>query len=275
MKRRLEPQMAQMTQMRPSARLSICDICVICGFFLLTAGAPGRASAAAGLSTKMGDLRVENLAPGRSVDLVAEGAGAYEVTNRGDAAASIAVEPLVPTSETLLEGYEPLPDPSWVRVEPSTHVAPAGTTVSSRIVLALPQDGGLAGRKFQANLWARTTGETVGVGVLSRLRLEFAPGTLHLEDLGGRLRVVNGGAKKVRAELRAEGADPAPGGSSPAGAGAVRLDKSAARPAAGGSAEVGYAWTGAPSGKLRAVRIVARVDGRDVASCWIYERQSQ
>ena len=131
------------------------------------------ARAASGLSTRMADVRVQGLEPGKRYDLKAQGIR-YAVTNRGDEAATIAVEPVAVSTKSALSGYEP-GDAAWVSVLPSSQTAAPGATIESGLVVTVPDDPALAGRKFQVNLWSHTIDGAIAVGVLSRLRLEFAP----------------------------------------------------------------------------------------------------
>jgi hypothetical protein len=87
----------------------------------------------------------------------------------------IAVVP--PRQDDLKDGYEPIPDPNWVRLMPPRHRIPAKGMAFSDIVIAIPEDRQLVGRHFQADLRAQTVGTGLfGAGVKSRIRFSVGPG---------------------------------------------------------------------------------------------------
>jgi hypothetical protein len=228
------------------------------------------AFAATGLSTRMADVRVEGLEPGHTYELQARGVH-YTVFNRGDGPVDVAIEPLAPKSDTLLAGYEPVPDTGWVGVSPSSQPAAPGAAIETALTVAIPPRPELAGRRFQANLWSRTVGGGLGVGVLSRLRLELAPGEVRVDSVtlsaggSGLVRLSNDSRRKRAFELRIASAA-APGGWSAGEPADVVLEQEKIKVKAGRAASVGARLPG-----KRAYLIVVEENGKPVASGWIYD----
>ncbi len=132
-----------------------------------------------GIMTRFGDIVLENMKPGvynlRQLKNLP-----YVVTNPGQAKVEVLVDVVVP--DKTQEGYEPIPDPSWVQVVPNQFVLEPGQNHFSDVVLTVPEDPKYQGRHFQATLWAHTVGTGfTAAGVNSRLR--FSVGTVGPEAL--------------------------------------------------------------------------------------------
>lgn len=162
-----------------------------------------------GLSTRFSDVILENLGIGASYNISQiKNLPLTVISNSSDETeVQVAVE--APTKEELKEGYEPIPDPTWVRVIPDRYRLAAGARQLSDILINIPDDPKLIGRHFQVMFWAHTL-ETGFLGVGVRVRVRFsvgsrAPETLRAEmlkkrmlDLNFRLEPVSLGAGEVR-----------------------------------------------------------------------------
>lgn len=147
---------------------------------LLAPAAP--AGAKIGLSANLGDVVLEGAKPGRSYNLREANGVALRIQNTGDAAARIVTEVTLPKPERVKEGYEPLPDPSWVRVLPERYELPPGGVAFVDVILDIPDDPALAGRHFQFNLWTRQdTRAFLAAGLETRVRLSIGKGPETLE----------------------------------------------------------------------------------------------
>jgi hypothetical protein len=139
---------------------------------LLCAAAP--VFAGIGLMTRFADVVLENLKPG-SYNLRVLKNLPYVVTNPGDLRIDVVVEILAPNS--LMDGYEPIPDPNWIQILPNRFTLDPAQNHFSDIVLNIPDDPAYVGRHFQATIWAHTAGVgMVAAGMNSRLR--FSIGTM-------------------------------------------------------------------------------------------------
>ncbi|MDX6767889.1 MAG: hypothetical protein SF051_00030 [Elusimicrobiota bacterium] len=73
----------------------------------------------------------------------------YGVENTGGEPASVRLELAAPPAQRLLDGYEPLPDLGWARVETVSHALEPGAGGETDITVAVPKDRSLEGRQFQ------------------------------------------------------------------------------------------------------------------------------
>lgn len=137
---------------------------------------PSIAIADIGLSTRFSDAILEHLEIGGSYNITEIKNLPLTIINGSTVETDVQVEIDAPKPEELKEGYEPIPDPTWVKVVPDKfRLPPAGRNLSD-IVITIPDDPKLNGRHFQVMFWAHTVGEGFfGVGV--RVRIRFSVGS--------------------------------------------------------------------------------------------------
>ncbi|OGS56027.1 MAG: hypothetical protein A3J79_11315 [Elusimicrobia bacterium RIFOXYB2_FULL_62_6] len=135
------------------------------------------AQAKVGVGSKFADAVLENLAPGLSYNIRELRGIPYTINNVGDADQDVGVEVVRPAAGELQPGYEPIPDPNWIKLTPNQLRIPRGGTAFSDIIITIPDDPKLQGRHFQAAIWAHTVNTgLLGAGVKSRIRLSIGPG---------------------------------------------------------------------------------------------------
>lgn len=147
-----------------------------------------------GLSSKFVDVVIEGLKLGRAYNLREIKGVPYTVINRGDADSNVRVEPIPPTSRELMQGYEPIPDPSWIQITPPQHLLRPGGSGFSDIVINIPDDPSLVGRHFQAMVWSHAVDEGfLAAGIRSRLRFSVGAGpeTLKKEKVKKAMMTLN------------------------------------------------------------------------------------
>jgi hypothetical protein len=153
------------------------------GAAALCVGLAATARAVIGLSTQFSDVVMENLKPGRSYNLRELRGLPYTVKNRGDGPAEVLVESVVPLPTERRTPYEPVPDPSWIRVTPNQYRLGPGEAGFSDIIITIPDDPSLIGRHFQSSVWAHTVGTGfMAAGVRSVLRFSVGKGPETLEE---------------------------------------------------------------------------------------------
>lgn len=143
---------------------------------------PG-AHAAVGLSTQFVDVVLENLNPGLTYNIRELRGVPYTIRNGGDSEIEVLIEVRAPTKEELKPQYEPIPDPSWVQIQPERHKLLGGAMGFSDVIIAVPDDPALKNRHFQAVIWAHSIGteNMFAVGVNTRLRFSTGLGPESLE----------------------------------------------------------------------------------------------
>lgn len=120
-------------------------------FALLAAlafGPPGRAEAL-GLRSAFKSLVIEGLEPGRARKVSEVSRRKLRLENTGAETVEVEMRLAAPKESELKDGYEPLPDLSWVRLTAPRHVLRAGGAGESDAVVAVPAGSDLRGKRWQ------------------------------------------------------------------------------------------------------------------------------
>ena len=149
----------------------IALIIILVGAYL---GSTGESLEAAGLSTGFSEVKIENLEIGRSYSTKETAGLPLVVVNTGDEPVDLKVELLSPQESELREGFEPIPDLSWISLEKEdfNNIKP-NEAATSDVVISIPDDEQYIGKKYQVFIWSHTTGRKIGVGLKSKLLLSI------------------------------------------------------------------------------------------------------
>lgn len=137
--------------------------------------------AKAGLSTRFGDVFVENLDIGQSYNTRELANLPLKVTNTGDDTIDLMFDVQIPKVENIKEhlqkeGYAPIPDLSWIRLTKDRFLVPAGESAFSDVILTIPDDPALYGKKFQVDIWSHGTPKSfLNLGIYSHLMFTVLP----------------------------------------------------------------------------------------------------
>lgn len=129
-----------------------------------------------GLRTQFGEIRVRNLSIGGTYSLHKLLNMPLSVTNTSDDAVDLRMDVLLPQPQSLREGYEAVPSSSWVRLDKQEHlgIEPNAQAVSD-VVLSIPDDDSLLGRRFQVHFWTRMVNRAgIGAGLEGILIFDLA-----------------------------------------------------------------------------------------------------
>jgi hypothetical protein len=150
------------------------------------------------------DVTLENVELGASFNLRVIRNLPLIVINQDDQNdADIAVETRVPDLKEMKEGYEPIPDPSWIRAVPDRfHLGPKASA-SADVVVDVPNDPKLMGHHYEAIVWVHTVaknkvlsggGVMFQAGLRSRFRMSIGtmgPASLQREKALKKLATIN------------------------------------------------------------------------------------
>jgi hypothetical protein len=149
----------------------IC-LCVIILFLSCLAGG---SIDAAGLRTTFVEVILEDLEIGGIYNITELINLPLVVENTGDEAITLRIDVVLPSKDELKEGYEPIPDPSWIKVSQDVfEVEPRGKAVTD-VIISIPDDERYVGGSYQVWIWSHTIGPgMIGVGLKSRILFSIA-----------------------------------------------------------------------------------------------------
>ena len=130
---------------------------------------------AGGLSTDLGEVILEDLHIGESYSICEVLHSPLEVVNESDWAVELKVDILVPQEGELKDGYEPIPNTSWIRLEKGTFLIGPKDRGVTDIIISVPDDEQYLGKRYQVYIWSHTIGERLCVGLRSRILFSITP----------------------------------------------------------------------------------------------------
>lgn len=146
------------------------------GLMLALMGWAMTASALMGLRSKFAEVSVEHLKIGRSYSMLELMNFPLRVMNTGTEPMPLSVTVLPPAvAGEFREGYEPIPDVGWIHLQQSSFTVPPGIEGVTDVVITIPDDPALMGRRFVVYLWTKSENLAyTGVGLKSRLLLSVS-----------------------------------------------------------------------------------------------------
>jgi hypothetical protein len=145
------------------------------------------------ITTKFVEVLVEGVPLGSRYVLESK---PVEMFNGSELSLKLRFDAEVPGPSEMRAGYEPIPDPAWISFEPRSFSVETGRTATGKLVLYVPDDPALVGKRFQAMLYLHTDSTEPGmVGMGLRPRFLFSIAKKESKDTPG---VVNNPAPKAR-----------------------------------------------------------------------------
>lgn len=128
---------------------------------------------AAGLRTPFGDVVVRNLKIGQTYSLYKLVNLPLRLVNTGDEEVDLAIETINVAPPKYQAGYEQIPSLDWVRIAQSSFTLAPNREAATDVIITIPNDPALLGRRFEAHIWSHThsLNGSVAVGIESRLML--------------------------------------------------------------------------------------------------------
>src|SRR2546430_1011904 len=84
-----------------------------------------------GMALRFVDVVLENVSPGTSVNLREYKNLPLVVLNNDNEDMDVAIEIVIPEAKEMKEGYEPIPDPTWIKILPDHfHLGPNASASS-------------------------------------------------------------------------------------------------------------------------------------------------
>ncbi|MEK7389483.1 MAG: hypothetical protein AAB036_07280 [Elusimicrobiota bacterium] len=128
-------------------------------------------ASAAGLRTKFGEVVVSGLKIGQTYSLKELVNLPYAVVNTGESEVDLLLDVIPVSDDVLKQGYEATLSTGWVKLNETRFSVAPNREVATDLTISIPNDPELLGRRFQADIWARTQSPRgmFAVGLRSRL----------------------------------------------------------------------------------------------------------
>ncbi|MBV9080045.1 MAG: hypothetical protein JO102_02880, partial [Elusimicrobia bacterium] len=141
---------------------------------------PSPESRKPGIRTEFGDVQIDNLGIGRTYNLRDLAGTPLKVTNTGPDSVNLVMSVEIPKPDTIAPqrrelGFKPVPSLDWVSLGRSQFIVPPGDSAYTDVIIKIPDDPSLYGKKFQADIYSRTTGGDafLHLGVWSHLQMSI------------------------------------------------------------------------------------------------------
>ncbi len=158
---------------------------------------------AKGIAVRFVDIVMEGVTPGTSVNLRVYKNLPLVVINTDDEDMDVAVDVVLPDAKEMKEGYEPIPDPTWIKVIPDRYHLGPRASASSDVIITVPDDPKHIGKHYEAIIWSHSDnknkhipggGVFLEVGMRSRVRMSIGtqgPASLARERALKKLATIN------------------------------------------------------------------------------------
>ena len=129
---------------------------------------------AAGLNTDFSTVTLDDLKVGgtyRTGEMINL---PLKVENTGSEPVDLTMEVLSPQDSELKEGFEPIPQISWIKLQKSEFkdVMPNAFAVTD-VIVSIPRDNQYKSKQYQVFIWTHTVGKMVSIGLKSKLLLKI------------------------------------------------------------------------------------------------------
>ena len=155
---------------------------------------------AAGITASFEEVTIQNLRVGQTYNTMELANLSLVITNTGRGIMNLKMDILPPSKKDLKEGYESIPDISWIKLIPDSSIIASGEKHETDIVISIPDKDEYLGKKYQFNIRAYSTNEIVNVGTKSKflfttftersqtrkslnLNFKVTPDEIHIKDV--------------------------------------------------------------------------------------------
>lgn len=142
------------------------------GLILLMLSCAGTVWAAA-FTVNYSDIVLENLQPGIPVSLLQKAAFTLGINNVDTLSANMCLEVVAPNKNQLKEGYEPIPDVTWIKFDRESCWIKPNQTENFNMIVYVPYNERLFGKKYEAIITAYTLEGVLKINIKSKVFISF------------------------------------------------------------------------------------------------------
>lgn len=147
-------------------------------FFTIIIWSVSHITYAYGLKTSFGKVILEGIPIGTRYSMRDKARFPLIIKNSGDRVVCLQLQVIIPQKEEIQEGYEAIPSINWIKLEKDSFIVESLGEAETDIVISVPYNKKYIGKKFQVFIWSYTTGETLGVGLKSKLLFTISEKTM-------------------------------------------------------------------------------------------------
>lgn len=111
------------------------------------------------LRTQFAEVRISHVKIGRTYSLDKTLNMPLRIINMGHDSMELQIDVMAPRTEDLRPGYEPVIDTGWIKLRKNRFVLQDAQEAVSDVIISLPRDRKLLGRRFQALLRSHAIGQ--------------------------------------------------------------------------------------------------------------------
>ena len=133
-----------------------------------------RLSYAYGLRTGFGKVILEDVPMNTEYSMRQDAQFPLVIENNSGKEIELQLEVLAPQKDEIQEGYEAIPDTGWIRLEQDSFVVEPYGKAETDVIILVPYNEEFLEKKFHVFIWSHTIGESLGIGLKSKLLITIA-----------------------------------------------------------------------------------------------------
>lgn len=122
-----------------------------------------------GLKTEFGKVVLNDIPVGVEYSMSKDSKFPLVIENNSDNEVELKIEVLVPQADEVQKGYEPIPDAGWIKLEKNSFIIKPNGKAQTDVIISIPDKKEYRGRKFHVFISSRTVGQSLGIGIKSKL----------------------------------------------------------------------------------------------------------
>ena len=128
---------------------------------------------AAAFTINFSDIQVDNVQPGMPISLLQKAGFTLGVNNADTISSNMCLEVTVPNKSQLKEGYEPIPDVTWIKFDRESCWIKPNQTENFNMIIYAPYNKKLFGKKYEAILVVYTLEGVLKINIRSKVFISF------------------------------------------------------------------------------------------------------